>query len=133
MADISVTAANVIPGSLARYKDVVWGGTVTQGMPVYVAADGMYEACDCTAISTNKGVGIALTGGGDGQKGIIQISGNINLGATLAVGETYVCSESGLICPEADIASTEFVCILGIADTTSNLKMGILYTEVAHA
>ena len=134
MADISITAANVIPGSNAKFVDVTAGGTITAGIPCYYASDGDYEACDATATATNKPRGIAVNGASDGQPLRLQTSGNIDLGATLAIGTTYVVSATtGKICPEADIASTEFVAILGIADAADNLKMGILYTEVAHA
>jgi len=133
MADITVTAANVLAVAGSKTEVVTLGGTITQGMPLYRATDGMYEACDASAIATNKCEGIALTAGSDGQPGIIIKSGNVDLGATLALGSVYVCSATaGKICPEEDIASTEFVCVLGVADAADNLKMNILYTEVAH-
>jgi len=62
-----------------------------------------------------------------------QAGGNINLGATLAIGKVYVLSTAGAICPVDDIAGSEFVTVLGIATTTALLKQGIVVGGVAAA
>jgi hypothetical protein len=58
----------------------------------------------------------------DGPVVIAQGGTEINLGATLAVGETYVVSAAlGAIAPVADLVSTNFVTVLGVANTTTTL------------
>jgi len=134
MGDLTITAASVIPGDLARFKEVVWGGTITPGIPVYVATDGMYEACDADVAASALCAGIALTSGSDGQRGFIQTEGYITIGATIAIGQTYVVStNAGKIALESDITTGDFMCILGVAYSATVLKMGILYSSVAHA
>ena len=133
MADLSITAANVALAAGGVKQEVTWGGTITAGIPVYEATDGHYEACDATALASVRCAGIALCGGGDGQPGWIAKSGDLNPGATVALGSIYVVSATeGKICPSVDILTTEFVCILGVADTTSNIILNIFYSEVAH-
>src|SRR5574343_704010 len=104
MADVSFTAASIKPGTGAQTQEVRWGGTVTPGLVVYQAADGDYEAADCeTSVLTAAAVGIALTGGGNGQWGVIQTGGDLTTSAhlTLAKG-VYVLSTAGAICPVLD-------------------------------
>jgi len=129
MAALSQTAANVIPATGASKKTVVAGGTVTAGMPVYkdTADSDEYKACRANAAGTANCDGIALNGASDGQPLEIQTTGGINLGATLTVGETYCVSDAvaGQIVPIGDLGSTDYVTVLGIATTASNLKMAI--------
>jgi hypothetical protein len=62
----------------------------------------------------------------------VQTAGNINLGATLTVGQIYVLSATaGGIAPVADLATGHYPSILGVATTASNLLMGILVSNVA--
>ena len=138
MADLSQTAANVAFNDAdVKYRLVQFGEAVTQGMPVYrKAADGKYWKAqnDGTAAESDV-VGICMVRGAAADSwGIIATEGNINIGATLAVGETYCVSNAyGAICPVADVGSTEFPCILGPATTTSNLKLKPSAAGVAKA
>lgn len=127
MGDVTITAASVKPGANAQTQEVTFGGTVTQGMPVYMAADGHYKAADCmTSTTTAAVVGIALTAGGDGQPGVIQTGGNLTTGVDLAANTIYVLSAAGKIAPAADfLASTDYLTIIGASTTTSNLKLSI--------
>jgi len=134
MADLVITAANVAAAAGAKLEYVTAGGTITAGMPVYKASDGDYEAADASALATSKVAGIALNNASDGQPLTIIGEGDLNPGAVVAVGTIYVLSATaGGIAPDADILSTEFISIVGVADTTSNIKVKISNSEVAHA
>lgn len=135
MADLSITAANVAPGANARKETVTAGATITAGTPVYkdTADNDEYKASDADAAGTADSDGIALTGSSDGQPLVIQKSGgSINLGATLVVGQVYVVSTTaGGIAPYADLLSGDYVTILGVATSTSLLKLTIINSETA--
>lgn len=137
MAALTQTAANVIPGADARKSTVVAGGTITAGMPVYKdgADSNKYKAGRANALGTSGVTGIALNGASNNQPLTIQTSGDINLGATLIVGETYCLSDAvaGQIVPIGDLGSADFPVILGIAETASNLILDIQTAGVAKA
>jgi len=132
--DITVTAANVVPGAGAKKENVTAGATITAGEVVYKAADGDYELADASALATSRVAGIALNGASSGQPLTILTEGNITIGATVAVGTIYVLSAAaGKIAPDADIVTSEFITILGVATTTGIIKVKINASEVAHA
>lgn len=137
MADLSQTAANVaLNDADVKTRLVQFGEAVTQGMPVYrKAADGKYwKAQNDNTAADAEAVGIALTKGAANGYGFIATEGNIDIGATLAVGESYFVSNAfGAICPAADVGSTEFPTYLGVATTTSNLKLKPSAAGVAKA
>lgn len=123
MADLTQTAANVkiISGS---YTDGNAGETITQGEPIYIDGSGnvMRTQCDGTAAQA-AATGIALTPAVLNGKVIYALPGSIvNLGATLAVGETYAVSANiGKVAPIGDIIATNYPTTLGPAQTTANL------------
>ena len=136
MAALSQTAANVVSGSgTIRKLTVTAGGTITAGMPVYkdAADSNKYKAARANAAGTSTVAGIALTGSSNGQPLVIQTEGNINLGATLAVGETYYLSDAvaGQIVVYGDLGSTDYVVVLGVATTTSIMPLNIINSGVA--
>lgn len=131
MADLSQTPTSVI--GYGEPKQGKLGGTVAAGMPVRKQTDGTWiAATDATAAGANV-EGIAVTGGAINQLFLYQTGGNINLGATLAVGKVYVLSTAGAIAPVDDIAGAEFVTVLGIATTAALLKQAIVVSGVAAA
>lgn len=138
MADITQTPANVaINDSAVKTRLVQYGEAVTQGMPVYKkAADGKYYKAqnDNTAADADA-LGIALTRGAAANSwGLIALEGNIDVGGTLVVGESYFVSAAfGAICPAADINSGKFPCYLGVATAAGNLKLKPLSAGVAKA
>lgn len=136
MADLTITAANVVPAASPTTKTQVgtYGATITQGMPVYLdSADGKWKIADANAsVTTAAAVGIALVAGSDGQPGLIQTEGDITIGATVAVGTIYVVSATaGKIAPSADGVSGWYTCVLGIAISTTVIRLKILAGGVA--
>lgn len=136
MAALTQTAANVVPSTGAQKAEVTAGGTITAGMPVYIdASDGKAKAARANAAGTIAVAGIALNGASNGQPLTIQTGGAINLGATLAVGETYMVSDAaaGAIVPIGDLGSGDFPVHLGQATSASIMAMSIFTGGVAKA
>jgi hypothetical protein len=131
MADVSITAANVARvttgSNPTKVLQVTWGATITAGLTVYKdTADEKWKAADnnvSALLAGSAGIGIALSGGANGQLGLVAIGGDLTAGGTLTLGETYIVSSTaGGIAPVADI-STNFVTVLGVAITTAILRM----------
>ena len=133
MADLSITAANVKAGSASTRVQLVQAGeAITQGMPVYLASDGKYYQTDAndTAVKA-QAKGIAVTPASTDGYFLLAVDGLVNLGATLAVGQIYVCSATkGGIAPYADLTTNDFVSIVGIATTTALLDINLLVSGV---
>lgn len=135
MADLTVVAANVKPGSSAVSKRGIAGEAITAGDSVFVAADGGIELCehDQTIVEA-AAVGVALNDAAVDQPIEYIVTGDIDMGAILSIGETYIVGAgAGGIAPEGDAGAGDFVTVLGVATTANNLKMGILQSGVAHA
>jgi len=126
MADLSQTAANVVADPGFTSQSGTFGGAIDAGMPVYVdTADNKLKSADNNASALTATVlGLALNGGANGQPGVVITKGDINIGATLVVGETYVLSATaGKICPIGDLAAGNYVTVLGVAISTSKLRL----------
>lgn len=130
MADLTITAASVVPDDGFSYVDGVFGETVTAGQPVYKkASDGLYYKADANGAGTEIWVvaGIALNGGAVNQPGRIMTGGTLTIGATVAIGTIYVLSATaGGIAPSTDLASGWKTSILGVASTVAKLAVKII-------
>jgi hypothetical protein len=135
MADITITAASVLPGSNAAVVHGTAGATITAGQVVYQAAnDKKWKLADNDSATAEIRIatGIALNGASDGQPIAVQKSGDITIGGTLTAGVSYFLSSTpGGIAPYADIASGDYVCLLGMSKSTTVLALDISYTGVA--
>lgn len=131
MADLSITPANV-SGSDERIIGVA-GGTITAGLTVRLNATNEVIAAGNDSAANAAAIGIALNGASDGQPVAYQKSGSIDLGATLAVGKVYVLSASGAISPVDDVATSDYVTVLGVATAADALKLGIVVSGVQAA
>jgi hypothetical protein len=137
MAELSQTAASVVTTS-TDLRSGTSGGSITAGMPIYIDTgdSNKLKACQANTANTANCSGIALTGSSSGQP-IRYVAGpcNINLGATLAVGQSYYVSANtaGKIWPVSDLTTNNYVTFLGVATNASNLSLQILNTGTAHA
>ena len=135
MSAISVTAANVVTVA-GQTQDGIAGGTLTAGMSLYLdAATNTVKAADANLSSAAATtVGVALHGASAGQPIRYQISGTINLGATLVAGTIYVvgATTAGDINPASDLTTGWRTSILGVATTTAILKMAINNSDALH-
>lgn len=135
MADVTFTATSVKPGTGAQRQRVTFGATITPGLVVYLdSADNEYKIAHCeTSATTAAAVGIALTSGSDGQPGIIQTGGNLTCDNLSLATPVYVLSAAGKICPAADLANDDFITIVGVATSTTNLKLSFAASGVEAA
>lgn len=133
MADLTVTAANVQPGTGAKMIAGTFGASVTAGQSVYLdATDNKFKLFDANGSGTTVLAGVAMNGGANGQPANVLVAGNYNPGATVAVGTVYVGSATaGAVCPAADLASGHYTNVLGVATTTSNIAVNIQASGVA--
>lgn len=135
MAAISQTAASVVEGSGANKVAGTAGGALTAGMPLYAdtADSNKLKAARANAATTAVVAGIALNNAAAGQPITYQSGGEINLGATLIVGEIYCLSDAvaGQIVPYADLGTLDYVIPLGVARTASNFLLNITNSATA--
>lgn len=134
MADVSVTAASVQKTSTTIVQEGTAGGTITAGMPLYSdsTASGKLKAADADVQASSVCVGISLHGAADGQPLKYATGGDLTFNSAFTVGVIYVVStNAGGIAPDTDLASGDYVTILGIASTATNLKIKLNASETA--
>lgn len=135
MADLTITATNVVAGSNAVVAHGIAGETITAGQAVYLSSTTnkwlLADADSATAEARRAG-GIALNSASASQPIAVQKEGDITIGATVTAGTAYYLSdEPGGICPVGDLASGDYVCLIGIAKSASVLSIGIQFPNVA--
>ena len=133
MVDISVTAANVVKGTGAVTQNGTAGATITAGQSIYLdTVAGTLKLADADVVASAAAAGIALHGASLNQPLAYQSAGRITIGGTVVVGTVYVVSiTAGGVAPLADIASGDFVTVLGIGVTTAIIALDIQVSGVA--
>lgn len=135
MADLTVTAANVVKGAGATVDYGTANAAITAGQAVYKdPATGKYGLADSNNASATirNASGIALNGAANNQPLAVLTDGPVTIGATLTPGVAYYLSDTpGGICPVADVGSGEYSVILGIASSASVLDVDIQASGVA--
>lgn len=135
MADLTITAANVVAGSNAITELGAAGETITAGKAVYlddVTKKFLLADSNSATVAARRAKGIALNGAALNQPLVIQKGGDLTIGATMTVGASYFLSDTaGGICPDADVGSGEYVCLLGVAKSTTVLALGIQFPNVS--
>lgn len=137
MPDLTITAANVVPGNGARIVTGTAGATITAGQVVYLdPADSRFKLADCDSATAavRAAFGIATHGAASGQPLAVQTAGELAMGAILSAGVSYYLSPNpGGIAPIADIASGDHTVLVGLARTTSILTVNIVASGAALA
>lgn len=132
-ADLVITATSVA-GSITATRPA--GGTTTAGQGLYFDGTNVWPT-DPTFAGGSKAicVGVALNGGAASQPISYQGTGQVTIGATVAIGTIYVCSHNaaGKIAPWADLVSTDYVTIVGIAPDTTHINLALNATGIQHA
>ena len=135
MADLSITASNVVAAAAATKSRIVSGTTtLTAGMAVYkdTSDSNEYKASDANASGAAGCGGVMLCTADDGQPGQVITSGTLTVGAGVTVGEVYCVSPNpGGICPKSDLVTGEFVTIIGVGLTSTTIKVAIIESGVA--
>ena len=134
MADLSITAANVVPATGALVSHGIAGGTITAGMPVYVAADGDIEPCDADAAASAVCVGIALNAASAGQPVSWITRGGLTIGATVVLGVGYyVTPNPGGLGAWAEVQAGDYATLVCVGLTTSTVWVEPIVTAGAKA
>ncbi len=138
MAEVSVTAAEVLVGAGAVVKTGTAGATITAGDVLYedpVTGKLLLAQRDATATEAQV-VGIALGGGGDGQKIEYQTGGTIEIGSSASIAEAAVYilgTTAGAMQPHTDHdpdgtkvpAATQYTTLIGIGNDDNGLELCI--------
>lgn len=129
MADLSITAANVVAGSNSSQEQGIAGETITAGQALYKSSTtGKWMKADNNSATAEAKVpvGIALHGASLNQPIRVHKGGDITIGATVTAGTAYYLSDTaGGICPLADVASGEDAVLLGLAKSATVLAVAI--------
>lgn len=141
MADLVITAANVIAGASAQTKTGIAGATIAAGDIVYLdsATTGKWQLADSDAAGAEargqtSNIGIALNSAALNQPVIVQVAGPVTLGAVLTAGQAlYLSDTPGKLCPVADITGGDYFTLMGQAASTSVLNIDVQYSGVASA
>ena len=137
MADITITAASVVPGGSATTIDGHAGATITAGQAVYrdpTTGRFLLADCDSATAAARSPIGIALNGAASGQPLEVLTRGAVTIGASITAGVAYYLSPTaGGICPVADLSSGDYPTIIGIAKSTTVLDVLIHESGVALA
>jgi len=129
MADVTVTAASVAASNNSSTKTATGtaGVTITAGQALYKdsTASNKLKLADASADASAACVGISLNGGAlDQPITYVTYDEAFNPGGTIVAGKVYcVSATAGAIAPVADILSTEFVTVLGVAESASALRL----------
>lgn len=130
MADITITAANVVTTSSSK-KTGTAGASITAGQALYedTADSNKLKLAVSSSSAAAACAGIALHAAASGQPITYQTSGDITIGGTVAVGECYFVSGSaGGLQPRADLGTNEYTTLVGVGKSTSVVTINIVQT-----
>lgn len=134
MADLTITAANVLKATGAVTGSGTAGVAVTAGQALYLdATDSKLKLaqCDGTAAEADV-VGIALHAALANQPLAYLKSGTMNIGGTTVKTTTYCLSATaGGIAPQADLVATNRIVRIGHATATDGTLVVAIYNTGA--
>lgn len=130
-AAISITAANVVRTD-GDTEQRAAGAAITAGQVVRLSGSSVIAAVN-DASANAAAYGIALNGGGTGQPILVQKTGDIVIGGTVAVGKIYALGTAGGIIPVDDVAGSEFITIIGVGISATTIRLSIKASGVAAA
>jgi hypothetical protein len=135
MADITITAANVLMSANGKSATGIAGETITAGQTLYLnsADNRLYKADANASIATADCVGIALGGGAAGQPITycyedpnFTPGGTLSLAAAADSGVYVLSATAGGIAPMDDLAAGMYPCVLGVAYSTTKMSLRIV-------
>ena len=129
MADLAITAAQVLPSTNARFQGGDAGEALTAGTSAYKkSTDHKWYKADADAQETAEASGVVVCDAALGQRVVVQDDGDLVVGAAAApvVGETYVVSAAaGKIAPIADLTTGKYVTHLGVGKTGNKIALHV--------
>ncbi len=136
MAPINL-GTNVLPDVDAEIAEAPAGAAILAGQDVYIdATDGKVKLLSTAITAANiKLAGVALNSAPTvGQPVKVQYGGKVKGTATLAVGAPYFASDTaGSVGLESDNLTGDNIHFLGVADTTTSIKLHPFVSGVAKA
>lgn len=135
MADLVITPANVQPTGSTQQRNGIAAVAINAGQAIYINSSNQVALCehDQTAVEAAC-QGIALSSAAAGQPITYAVGGEIDLGSVLSAGAVFIVGAgAGGIAPEADAGAGDYVTVLGVAVSATNLKIGIVQSGVTHA
>lgn len=135
MADLTITASAVLASENAGRASGTAGEAIDAGEVVYLASASkkwMLADSDSVTAEARRATGIALNSAALNQPITVATGGDVTLGAVLTAGQAvYLSDEPGKMCPLADLATGDYVCLLGLAKSTTVLALDVQYPNVA--
>ncbi len=136
MADLVITAANVVPQPGYTAENGFAGAALSAGEAVYKNNAALYlpASANQAAPPNNAFYGVALSNAAIGQPVQVLKAGLLNCGnGALTVGGIYVLSgNNGAIAPSADLATGWFTGFVGIAVSSSQLQVAPYASNTNH-
>ncbi len=132
MVDYVVTSSAVQPTGSLNITRAIAGSAISAGQPLKISG-GTVTLCQANSLANlGEVVGIALNSASIGQPVTYVGGGTIEMGAIFSVGDVVVVSAAaaGGIAPVADLVATNGVAILGVATSTSLLKLDFINSGV---
>lgn len=135
MANLTITAANVLAGTGSSVVNGTAGATITAGQVVYRdSSTHTFKLADANSATAEvrSPLGIALNGASSGQPLAVLTGGDITIGATVTAGVAYYLSATaGGICPVADLTTGDYPTVIGIAKSTTVITVDFVESGVA--
>jgi hypothetical protein len=131
MADISITAANVVAGSDVLTERLTAGAALTAGQVIYKDASDSNKAkltdVDSATVAAREADGIALNNCASGQPVVVARldgGGLVTIGGTVTPGVAYYASDTaGGICVFADLETSDWCTIIGIGYSATQIRL----------
>lgn len=126
MADLSITAANVVADAGSTVSSSTAGATITAGDALYIdsADSNKVKPCDADVAASAVCVGIALNSASSGQPVNYQKSGTLTIGATVAVGVAYyVTPNTGGLGAWAEVQADDYATLVCVGASTSKVMI----------
>lgn len=139
MADISVTAANVLPSASAIIRSGIAGATITQGQTLYIDSANNYvlKLADSDGVALVATVaGIAINAASAGQKVSYVVSDSaFVIGATILAGDDVWLSDTpgGITKTRAELEAGDYIVHLGVMTSTTTMNLNITIGGVVAA
>lgn len=137
MAALTITPAQVLPGSDATFEEGAGSEAITPGQPVYKNASTLkWTRAAKTSAAAAAARGIAVSEcAADGQRLVVQTGGTLTLGAGAApaAGTAYYVGAAGELVPEGDLGMGDHVTQVCVGAGANAVKVRAWATGVQHA
>jgi hypothetical protein len=125
-ADVTITAASLVPGANAQVRQGVAGVAITAGQLVYIdTTTNTWKLTDANLSAAAADVdGIAGNTAGAGQAlTVITADDDLTLGGTTAKGTIYIASgTAGGIAPAADLVTGWYAIVVAVGKDTTKIR-----------